>query len=96
MALPITPSEGQPLKFFRWQIGGVLEDGPYGTKQPPVGNDECTPDVILAPLLAYDGAVEVLVSGGLAIARSLVYVMTKLWLGSLTIVKCWQNTDRPL
>lgn len=54
VALPITPKVGQPLGFHRWEIDGMLEDGPYGTKQPPASNDKCTPDVILAPLLAFD------------------------------------------
>lgn len=54
LALPITPEAGQPLGFHRWEIGGLLDDGPYGTKQPPAGNDECIPDVILAPMLAFD------------------------------------------
>ena len=54
LALPITPQEGQPLRFHRWEIDGLLNDGPYGTKQPPADNDKCDPDVILAPLLAFD------------------------------------------
>mgnify|MGYP001341494101 CR=1 FL=1 len=54
VALPITPKVGQPLRFHRWEIDGLLDDGPYGTKQPPAGNDQCTPDVILAPMLAFD------------------------------------------
>ena len=54
IALPITPKAGQPLEFHRWEIDGVLDDGPYGTKQPPARNDKCTPDVILAPMLAFD------------------------------------------
>ena len=55
LALPITPEEGQPLQFHRWEIDGLLNDGPYGTKQPPACNDKCNPDVILAPMLAFDG-----------------------------------------
>ena len=55
LALPITPRAGQPLRFHRWEIDGLLNDGPYGTKQPPADNDKCDPDVILAPLLAFDG-----------------------------------------
>ena len=54
LALPITPRAGQPLRFHRWEIDGLLNDGPYGTKQPPADNDKCDPDVILAPLLAFD------------------------------------------
>ena len=54
LALPITPQGGQPLQFHRWKIDGLLNDGPYGTKQPPADNEKCNPDVILAPLLAFD------------------------------------------
>ena len=54
VALPITPKAGQPLGFHRWEIDGLLDDGPYGTKQPPAGNEKCTPNVILAPMLAFD------------------------------------------
>ncbi len=54
LALPITPQGGQPLRFHRWEVDGLLNDGPYGTKQPPADNDKCNPDVILAPLLAFD------------------------------------------
>ena len=54
LALPITPKEGQPLGFHRWYIGGRLDDGPFGTKQPPASNEKCEPSVILAPMLAFD------------------------------------------
>lgn len=54
LVLPITPQGSQPLRFHRWEIDGLLDDGPYGTKQPPVDNDKCNPDVILAPMLAFD------------------------------------------
>ena len=30
-ALPVTPAEGQPLRFHRWAVGDRLDDGPYGT-----------------------------------------------------------------
>ena len=55
-AMPVTPLEGQPLSFRRWAVGDALEDGPYGTRQPPVGGTPALPDVILAPLLAFDSA----------------------------------------
>ena len=53
-ALPVTPAEGQPLHFYRWVVGDRLDDGPYGTKQPPADQPLCRPDVILAPMLAFD------------------------------------------
>ena len=55
-ALPVTPAEGQPLRFHRWAVGDRLDDGPYGTKQPPADQPLCRPDVILAPMLAFDAA----------------------------------------
>ena len=55
-ALPVTPAEGQPLRFHRWKVGDRLDDGPYGTKQPPADQPFCYPDVILAPMLAFDAA----------------------------------------
>ena len=55
-AMPVTPAEGQPLRFHRWAVGNRLDDGPYGTKQPPANQPLCRPDVILAPMLAFDSA----------------------------------------
>ena len=53
-AMPVTPAEGQPLSFRRWAVGDPLEDGPYGTRQPLASETPVLPDVILAPLLAFD------------------------------------------
>ncbi len=55
-AMPVTPTEGQPLSFWRWALGDALEDGPYGTHQPLARGKPVLPDVILAPLLAFDSA----------------------------------------
>ena len=55
-ALPVTPVEGLPLSFLLWAVGDALEDGRYGTRQPPVSGTSVLPDVILAPLLAFDPA----------------------------------------
>ena len=53
-AMPVTPAEGQPLSFRLWAVGDALEDGPYGTRQPLASETPVLPDVILAPLLAFD------------------------------------------
>ena len=55
-AMPVTPEEGRPLSFRLWVVGDALEDGPYGTRQPPARGTPVLPDVILAPLLAFDSA----------------------------------------
>ena len=56
IGLPITPQEGLPLAFHQWHDGEALEEGPYGTKQPAAAAPQLMPDLILAPLLAFDEA----------------------------------------
>ena len=69
-ALPITPppitspplrpspmapaTQDQPLQFHQWAPGDALEDGPYHTKQPSFSAPQIVPDIILAPMLAFD------------------------------------------
>ena len=52
--LPSTPQEGLPLTFHEWRDGDALIDGPYNTKEPQPKAPIIIPDMILAPLLAYD------------------------------------------
>ena len=52
--LPATPQEGHPLRFYEWSKGDVLIDGPYKTKEPAGTGPGVKPDLILAPLLAFD------------------------------------------
>ena len=55
-AMPITPAEGEALSFRLWAVGDDLEAGPYGTSQPLSAGQLVLPDIILAPLLAFDSA----------------------------------------
>ncbi len=52
--LPATPQEGHPLRFYEWAQGDALIDGPYNTKEPAGTGPGVKPDLILAPLLAFD------------------------------------------
>ena len=63
-AMPITPAPGNPLDFRLWATGDKLDDGPYDTKQPSSNAPVCQPDVILAPMLAFDSACWRLGYGG--------------------------------
>ncbi len=55
VALPVVVKNAQPLVFRRWSAGDDLVDGPLKTVQPKAERDEVVPDVILTPLLAFDG-----------------------------------------
>ena len=63
LALPVTPPRGQPLTFRFWAPGTALRAGPMGTSEPGEG-DECRPDILLVPLLAFDRAGRRLGYGG--------------------------------
>lgn len=62
--LPVTPEEGKPLTFHHWEIGTPLADGPYHTKEPFGDTPIVIPDLILAPLLAFDAGCWRLGYGG--------------------------------
>jgi 5-formyltetrahydrofolate cyclo-ligase len=54
IALPHVISRAAPMRFLRWSMGDVMEDGPFGLKQPPADAQAVEPDVILVPLVAFD------------------------------------------
>jgi len=60
--LPVTPPRGQPLSFARWRPGDALVPERFGTVRP-VG-EPGLPDVLLVPLLAWDGQGRRLGYGG--------------------------------
>ena len=62
--LPATPEDGKPLRFHEWACGAPLVDGPYHTKEPSSDAGLVIPDLILAPLLAFDSAFWRLGYGG--------------------------------
>jgi len=54
IALPVVVGKGEPLLFRAWSPGDVLEPAGFNTRVPGADKPELTPDVILAPLLAFD------------------------------------------
>jgi 5-formyltetrahydrofolate cyclo-ligase len=63
IALPVVEGRGAPLRFRLWAPGEPTEAGPMGT-QVPAGGDWVEPDLILAPLLAFDAGCYRLGYGG--------------------------------
>jgi 5-formyltetrahydrofolate cyclo-ligase len=54
IALPRIVRSRAPLAFRLWDADGVLEDGPFGTLQPPEEAPALVPEVLILPLLAFD------------------------------------------
>ncbi|MCO4836468.1 MAG: 5-formyltetrahydrofolate cyclo-ligase [Oceanospirillaceae bacterium] len=54
MVLPVMIGAEKPLIFRMWQPGDVLQDAGFGTREPTENKHILEPDVILAPLLAFD------------------------------------------
>jgi 5-formyltetrahydrofolate cyclo-ligase len=64
VALPVVQSRSTPLIFRLWRPGDDLVPGLHGTLHPKADCETVVPDVVLAPLLAYDGAGGRLGQGG--------------------------------
>lgn len=54
VGVPVILGEAQPLEFSRWQPEGPLRDGPFGARVPEV-DDFFEPEIVIVPLVAFDG-----------------------------------------
>lgn len=63
IALPWLADRTAPLAFRKWTPGDPLELAPFGFRQPGASAPECRPDVILAPVLGFDRAMNRLGQG---------------------------------
>lgn len=64
LALPHVTARDQPMRFLGWDGSSPLEAGPMGLRQPAQDAPELSPDIILAPLLAFDATLHRLGQGG--------------------------------
>jgi 5-formyltetrahydrofolate cyclo-ligase len=55
VALPRMVGEGAPVRFLSWRPGDGLEAGPFGIEEPTEDRPEVDPNVVLVPLLVFDG-----------------------------------------
>jgi 5-formyltetrahydrofolate cyclo-ligase len=55
-ALPVMKQGTKELGYAAWKDGDPLIEGPFGVKQPEVGTNTrwVEPDIVVAPLLAFD------------------------------------------
>lgn len=63
IVLPHVTSRESPVRFFAWEPEAGLIDGPMGLRQPDDSGPEEHPDIVLTPLLAFDGALNRLGQG---------------------------------
>ncbi|MBO9713798.1 5-formyltetrahydrofolate cyclo-ligase [Sphingomonas sp.] len=62
LALPHVVDRASPIRFLLWNAHEPLEEGPFGLRQPAMG-EEVAPDVILAPLIGFDARLNRLGQG---------------------------------
>jgi 5-formyltetrahydrofolate cyclo-ligase len=55
IALPRVQRKGTPLIFHLWEDGKSLVPGPFGLSEPARDWPVAAPDVLIVPLLAFDG-----------------------------------------
>ncbi len=56
LALPVAEDRGAPLSFRRWREGDALQPDAFAIPAPPPEAEAVRPDLVIAPLLAFDAA----------------------------------------
>jgi 5-formyltetrahydrofolate cyclo-ligase len=64
LALPRIESDGRTMAFASWHPDWLLLPGPFRMLQPPPEAPTVAPDVIIAPLVGFDSALDRLGQGG--------------------------------
>ena len=64
LCLPTVTGPGEPLAFRRWLPGDELVSDTIGMLGPAPGSEALRPDLVVTPLLAFDGAGRRLGQGG--------------------------------
>lgn len=55
LCLPVIAETGAPLVFRHWKLGDAMTRGKRGVRVPRAAQPEIVPDLIIAPLVAFDG-----------------------------------------
>jgi len=63
LCVPVIVGKGQPLTFREWTPGCAMVDGPFGARVPAMG-DWLEPEIVIAPLVAFDADCNRLGYGG--------------------------------
>ena len=63
LCMPVVSAQGAPLRFRDWRPGAALETGAMGVPVPAEGGWR-VPDIVIVPLVAFDGGCGRLGYGG--------------------------------
>jgi 5-formyltetrahydrofolate cyclo-ligase len=96
LCLPAVVARDAPLAFRAWAPGAALVPGPMGILEPPTDAATLRPDVVLVPLLAFDGSGHRLGYGGGYYDRTLAKLRTEGPLLVVGVAYSAQKVDRLL
>jgi 5-formyltetrahydrofolate cyclo-ligase len=92
VCVPVIEGRGLPLRFREWRPGVALARGSLGAAEPTAG-DWLEPDLVLAPLLAFDAAGWRLGYGGGYYDRTLAQLRADRPLTALGFAYAGQEVD---
>lgn len=93
-ALPVVTAKGEPLQFRAWQPGDALEDGPLRTRHPAAAAAEVRPDLLLVPMLAFDGTGQRMGWGGGFYDRTLAALRAEKTILAVGVAFAGQQVDK--
>lgn len=96
LCLPVAPPRGTdaPLAFRLWAEGDPLAPGAFGVHEPGPGAPAVAPDLLLVPMLAFDGRGGRLGYGAGLYDRTLQRLRAARWVRAVGLAYAAQQVER--